>query len=110
MSCGAIVVHNAFSPNGDNKNATFVIDNIEDTACYPENTVEIYNRWGVLVFETKNYSTTNNFDGTSRGRTTISQSSGLPTGTYYYILNYTSYDNNNKIQTNKKDGYLYLTR
>jgi gliding motility-associated-like protein len=110
LGCQSIVVHNAFSPNGDNKNATFVIDNIEDTACYPENTVEIYNRWGVLVFETKNYSTTNNFDGTSRGRTTISQSSGLPTGTYYYILNYTSYDNNNKIQTNKKDGYLYLTR
>ena len=65
LGCQSIVVHNAFSPNGDNKNATFVIDNIEDTACYPENTVEIYNRWGVLVFETKNYSTTNNFDGTS---------------------------------------------
>ena len=107
VSCGAIVVHNAFSPNGDNKNATFVIDNIEDPACYPENTVEIYNRWGVLVFETKNYNnTTNYFDGTSRGRTTISQSSGLPTGTYYYILNYTSIDG----KTNKKDGYLYLTR
>jgi gliding motility-associated-like protein len=107
VSCGAIVVHNAFSPNGDGKNATFVIDNIEDTTCYPENTVEIYNRWGVLVFETKNYNnTTNYFDGTSRGRTTISQSSGLPTGTYYYILNYTSDDG----KTNKKDGYLYLTR
>ena len=107
LGCESIVVHNAFSPNGDEKNAVFVIDNIEQTACYPENTVEIYNRWGVLVFETKNYNnTTNVFDGTSRGRTTISQSSGLPTGTYYYILNYTSIDG----KTNKKDGYLYLTR
>jgi hypothetical protein len=31
----------------------FVIDGLEDTICYPENTVEIYNRWGVLVFETR---------------------------------------------------------
>ncbi|MDD5151766.1 MAG: gliding motility-associated C-terminal domain-containing protein, partial [Flavobacterium sp.] len=111
LSCGVVKVHNAFSPNGDNINRLFIIDNIEDTICYPENTVEIYNRWGVLVFETKNYDNVNNvFDGTSKGRTTIGQSSGLPTGTYYYILNYTSYDGNNNIQTNRKDGFLYLTR
>jgi hypothetical protein len=41
----------------------------------------------------------NAFNGISRGRTTVSQSSGLPTGTYFYILNYTSVDG--KIQTNK---------
>jgi hypothetical protein len=34
----------------------FTIDNIDDTICYPENTVEIYNRWGVLVFETTGYN------------------------------------------------------
>ncbi|UFH34762.1 gliding motility-associated C-terminal domain-containing protein [Flavobacterium acetivorans] len=111
LGCGAIEVHNAFTPNNDGINDSFEIDNIEDVECYPENTVEIYNRWGVLVFETKNYNnTTNSFNGISRGRTTISQSSGLPTGTYYYILNYTSVDTLGKIQTNKKDGYLYLTR
>jgi hypothetical protein len=27
-----------------------------DTICYSENTVEIYNRWGVLVFETTGYN------------------------------------------------------
>jgi hypothetical protein len=32
------------------------IDSLEDTICYPENTVEIYNRWGVLVFETTGYN------------------------------------------------------
>jgi hypothetical protein len=46
----------------------------------------------------------------SRGRTTVSQSSGLPTGTYFYILNYTSVDGTGQIQTNKQDGYLYLTK
>ena len=111
LGCGSILVHNAFSPNGDDKNSVFIIDNIEDTVCYPENTVEIYNRWGVLVYETKNYNnTTNVFDGISQGRTTLSKSSGLPTGTYFYILNYTSFDGNGNIQTNRKDGYLFLTR
>ena len=111
LGCESIVVHNAFSPNGDGINETFIIDGIGDTTCYPENTVEIYNRWGVLVFETTNYNNqTNVFDGYSRGRTTISKSSGLPTGTYYYILNYTSVDLSGNIQTNRKDGYLYLTR
>ncbi|SEB07225.1 gliding motility-associated C-terminal domain-containing protein, partial [Flavobacterium gillisiae] len=111
LPCGTVLVHNAFSPNGDGINEIFTIDSIDDTICYPENTVEIYNRWGVLVFETKGYNNSSNaFNGTSRGRTTISQSSGLPTGTYFYILNYTSVDGNGKIQTNTKDGYLYLTK
>ena len=111
MACVTILVHIAFSPNNDGINDRFVIDHIEDTACYPDNSVEIYNRWGVLVFDTKNYNnTTNAFDGISRGRTTVSQSDGLPTGTYFYILNYTSVDGNGAIQMNKKDGYLYLSR
>ena len=111
LPCGTIVVHNAFSPNGDGINEKFVIDNINDTNCYPDNTVEIYNRWGVLVYSTKGYNnTTNVFDGISDGRSTVSQSSGLPAGTYFYILTYTSFDNNNVIQTNKKEGYLFLTK
>ncbi|MFV5700629.1 gliding motility-associated C-terminal domain-containing protein, partial [Flavobacterium sp. XS2P12] len=111
LACGTVLVHNAFSPNGDAINEVFVIDNIDDTVCYPENTVEIYNRWGVLVFETKGYNNTDKaFKGFSEGRATVSGSSGLPTGTYFYILNYTSVDNDGKILTNKKDGYLYLTK
>ena len=111
LGCGSILVRNAFSPNGDGINDVFVIDNIGDTSCYPENTVEIYNRWGILVFETKNYDNqNNNFEGLSRGRTTINQSSGLPAGTYFYILNYLSVDGNGNLQSNKNDGYLYITK
>jgi gliding motility-associated-like protein len=111
LPCGTIIVHNAFSPNGDGINEVFIIDNIDDTNCYPDNTVEIYNRWGVLVFDAQGYNnTTKAFRGFSEGRSTITQSSGLPTGTYFYILNYTSVDGNDKIQTNKKDGYLYLNK
>ncbi|WKL49842.1 Ig-like domain-containing protein [Flavobacterium pectinovorum] len=111
LACGNVVIHNAFSPNGDGINDAFKIDSIDDLTCYPENTVEIYNRWGILVFETVNYNnTTNAFDGTSRGRTTVKQSEGLPTGTYFYIINYKSLDGNNIIQSNKKDGFLYLSK
>ena len=111
LACENVVVHNAFTPNGDGINDFFKIDNIDSTTCYPENTVEIYNRWGILVFETSNYNNTNNaFDGNSRGRTSLKQSEGLPTGTYFYIINYKSLDGNNVLQSNKKDGYLYLSR
>uniref|UniRef100_UPI0013D34FE5 gliding motility-associated C-terminal domain-containing protein n=1 Tax=Flavobacterium ajazii TaxID=2692318 RepID=UPI0013D34FE5 len=111
LACEKVLVHNAFSPNGDGINDLFKIDNIDQTTCYPENTVEIYNRWGILVFETTNYNNlTNAFDGTSRGRTTIKQSEGLPTGTYFYIITYKSFDNNNVAHTNKQDGYLYLSK
>ncbi|MFV5689567.1 gliding motility-associated C-terminal domain-containing protein, partial [Flavobacterium sp. ZT3R25] len=111
LGCGTILIHNAFSPNGDGINENFIIDNIDDVLCYPDNTVEIYNRWGVLVFETKGYNNTSNvFKGISEGRTTISQFSGLPSGTYFYILNYTFIDGNGGVQANKKDGYLYLTK
>jgi gliding motility-associated-like protein len=111
IECGPILVHNAFSPNGDNINEKFVIDNIDNITCYPDNTVQIYNRWGVLVYETRNYNnTTNAFDGVSQGRTTIDQAAGLPTGTYFYVLSYTSVDTNGAAHSNSKSGYLFLSR
>ncbi|WP_418263423.1 DUF7507 domain-containing protein [Flavobacterium faecale] len=111
LGCGTITVHNAFSPNGDGINELFIIENIEDILCYPTNTLEIYNRWGILVYETQGYdNVTRVFKGVSEGRTTVGQSSGLPAGTYYYILNYTSIDGLNNANNNTKDGYLYLAR
>lgn len=111
LACEKVLPRNAFSPNGDSMNETFKIDNIDEVTCYPSNTVEIYNRWGILVFETTNYNNLSNaFDGTSKGRTTIKQSDGLPTGTYFYIIKYTSFDGTNTLIENKLDGYLYLSR
>jgi hypothetical protein len=45
------------------------------------------------------------FKGLSEGRVTIDTSSGLPVGTYFYILNYTSVDNDGKLVTNEMDTY-----
>ncbi|WP_243400402.1 T9SS type B sorting domain-containing protein [Flavobacterium alvei] len=88
------------------------MDGVAPNDCHPSGVaVEIYNRWGVLVFETDRYNNdTNAFEGYSKGRTTISKSDGLPTGTYFYILNYKSVDSNGNVQVKKQDGFIYLSR
>jgi hypothetical protein len=64
---------------------------------------------GVLVYETKGYNNTSNaFEGISAGRSTIQQSTGLPTGTYFYILSYTSLDGTGQTITNKKRRIFIL--
>lgn len=79
-----IEIFNAMSVNGDAINERFYIQGVE---CYPRNKVEIYNRWGVLVFDRENYNNEEHaFKGLSEGRTTIKQSSALPVGTYYYYI------------------------
>lgn len=62
------------TPNGDGKNDVWVIDFIEE---FPNNVVEIYNRWGELLFHADGYL--QNWDGTYNGKE-------LPIGTYYYII------------------------
>jgi gliding motility-associated-like protein len=107
LACKNIIVYNAVTPNGDTLNDSFVIENITNLDCYPENTVEIYNRWGVKVFDTTNYDNRNRvFTGLSEGRGTVNQSAELPTGTYFYILKYKT-SNGSSVT---KNGYLYLSR
>ncbi|WP_316632267.1 gliding motility-associated C-terminal domain-containing protein [uncultured Flavobacterium sp.] len=107
LPCSTLTIYNAVSPNGDNKNDYFKIGGLSE--CSADNTVEIYNRWGVKVFETDNYDSNGNvFRGFSEGRVTVSKDKMLPTGTYFYILNF-RYSGPNT-QTIKKSGYLYLTR
>ena len=98
-----IEVFTLLTPNGDGDNDVMVIRNIDQ---YPNNSIEIYNRWGVLVYETAAYGSNGNyFRGVSEGRVTVKQSSELPVGTYWYVLKY-------KVgaQDKQKAGYLYLNR
>ncbi|MBP6424418.1 MAG: gliding motility-associated C-terminal domain-containing protein, partial [Flavobacterium sp.] len=97
-------VFNLVTPNGDGDNDVFVIRNIE---MYPDNSVEIYNRWGVKVFGVEGYGQSGKFfRGISEGRATISQNSELPVGTYWYIIKY----KNAQGVWNERIGYLYLNK
>lgn len=97
-------VINVITPNGDGIHDVLTINSIED---YPNNTVKIYNRWGVLVYVTKSYNTTGNvFDGTSEGRVTVDKDNKLPVGTYFYIIDFEDPSGNMK----QVSGYLYINR
>jgi gliding motility-associated-like protein len=64
-----------YSPNGDGANDYFVIHGIE---VYPQNHIEVYNRWGNLVYEADNYI--NKWDGRSLS------GDDLPDATYFVVF------------------------
>lgn len=73
-----VETYNAFSPNSDGKNDTWVIDGIEG---YPENVVIIYNRWGDVLIRLENYNnSTVVWDGTS------GNGNEVPAGTYFFVV------------------------
>ncbi len=80
----AVFVPSGFSPNGDNKNDEFIIVGLEN---YPNNKLEIYNRWGNLVFEQAPYD--NKWKGSVRNTDALVFGDGLlPSGTYFYLLDF----------------------
>ena len=97
------LVPNAFSPNGDGINDTFVIPALSK---YLNFKLEIYNRWGNQVYDYSNSGKTspNWWDGYSTGRLTLNSSKPVPTGTYYYIIDFN--DGVRKPIT----GWIYLNR
>lgn len=66
--------YNTFTPNGDGANDVFYVGNIEQ---YPDNVLEIYNRYGQKIFTKTGYS--NEWNGTYEGQE-------IPGGTYFYFL------------------------
>jgi len=71
------------TPDGNGTNDEFIIFCVGD---YPDNHLEIYNRWGQLVFEADNYD--NTWEGTAQ------DGQALPEGPYYYVLEYTDPEGN----------------
>ena len=67
---------NTITPDGDGVNDVWNIPEIEN---YPDANVSIYNRWGNEVFSSKGYEQP--WDGTQDGNE-------LPTGSYFYIIDY----------------------
>jgi len=99
-----IEVFNVITPNGDGIHDVLRISGLQN---YPNNTLKIYNRWGVSVYMTKAYNTEGNvFDGTSEGRVTVDVDRKLPVGTYFYILDYELPNGELK----SLSGYIYINR
>jgi gliding motility-associated-like protein len=71
-----LTIPNAFTPNGDGINDTWIIDGLQT---YPENEVSIYNRFGAKVFESYGYK--NPWKGNNVNE------KPLPGGVYYYVIN-----------------------
>ncbi|MCW4469683.1 HYR domain-containing protein [Flavobacterium sp. MFBS3-15] len=74
--------YNYLTPNGNGENEYLEFKNI---ANFPKNRLEIFNRQGKKLYETQAYGQNGNlFDG----RTSSGSNSYLPTGNYYYVLEY----------------------
>ncbi len=73
-----IIIYNVITPDGNGKNDTWIIKNIH---LYPDAEVQVFNRWGKMVF-----SKSNGYDDSWDG-------DDLNSGDYYYVvkLNYGDY-------------------
>ncbi|WP_276371977.1 tandem-95 repeat protein [Chryseolinea sp. H1M3-3] len=70
-------IPNAFTPNGDEENSTWVVQPVTKTDQFNDTVVRVYNKRGLLVFETVGLE--NEWDGTYKGEQ-------LPVDTYYYTI------------------------
>ena len=74
-SCFTIHIHDVITPNGDGINDVWVIEGIHS---YPENTVQVFDKFGDMVYSKQNYN--NDWSGESSG------GGHLPDGTYFYLV------------------------
>jgi len=93
-----LVVYNEFTPNDDGANDVFTIKCAEH---FPNNSLEVFNRYGNLVYKTRYYQ--NDWKGISNVNGTF-DGSVLPTGTYYYVFD--TGDNSGTVKT----GWVYIMR
>ncbi|MEQ9578380.1 MAG: gliding motility-associated C-terminal domain-containing protein [Marinoscillum sp.] len=99
--CERILAAQGFSPNGDGINDEWIIEGIDE---YPDNVVQIFNRWGMIVWESTGY---NNGDNAWKGDNHSKK--GVPDGTYFYIVSFGHHSgpigSENRIQ-----GFIVISR
>ncbi|MFM7681453.1 MAG: gliding motility-associated C-terminal domain-containing protein, partial [Bacteroidota bacterium] len=91
-----IIVPTAFTPDDDNVNDTWVLNEID--TYYPNNVVSIYNRWGNLIYQSApgKYES-NPWNGKYNDES-------LPVGSYYFIIEF------NDDQTQNKTGIVSIIK
>ena len=89
-------VYNTITPNGDGMNDYFIISCIEN---FPNTMIEIFDRYGSIVYKKKNYK--NDWNGVANQTSKIIKTGEkLPNGTYFFILKMND--------TNIKDKKSYI--
>jgi gliding motility-associated-like protein len=73
---GCFFIATAITPNGDGINDTWLLGGFE---FYPTAQIQVFNRWGQVVFESRGYQAA--WDGTLNGQK-------LPTADYYFLIEY----------------------
>lgn len=80
-NAGCLTISDLITPDDDGHNDEWVIYGLEN---FLDATVEIYNRWGNLIYSASPYK--NDWDGTVNHGATIGSSGKAPVGTYFYII------------------------
>ena len=80
-----IVINDFMSPNKDKKNDAFFIENIQ---LYEDSEIQIFSRWGDLVYEATNYQ--NDWKGKTNRGSAIGKD--VTDGVYYYIIKIPSFN------------------
>ena len=87
-----LVVPNVLTSNNDNINDFLIIKNKED---YTEVSIQIFNRWGNLIYENSNYQ--NDWNGTDQSGKPLEE------GVYFYMAT----PNSEKYEYDNKEKTLY---
>jgi len=100
LSPNTLVIYKGFSPNGDGSNDEWVIDGI---LLYPNNTIQVFNRWGNMVYKEKGYDNQSKvWFGQSNEGWVVGENQ-LPDGTYFYMVDLGD-------GSDARSGYVMLKR
>jgi len=92
-----LTVNDGLKLDGEGNEKVFFIKCIEQ---FPNNYLQVYNRWGTEVFDMKGYD--NTWGGATTGEATMGAERKLPIGTYFYTLDLGD-------GQPKKNGWLYIS-
>lgn len=113
-STTVFLIPNAFSPNGDGYNDVFEILLPYQYEMHSESSLEVFNRWGTLVYRSSGNQYGRDcpwWDGTSKTSNMLTLGEKLPSGTYFYVYKITFIDASNDSKlTRKLNGFIELRR
>jgi gliding motility-associated-like protein len=88
--------NNLITVDGNDSNNALKISEVER---FPENRMEIYNRYGNLVWTIEGYDNLNKvFEGEANVDGVFSKGSFLPSGTYFFLLRYSNACTNSELK------------